>query len=227
MIWNIVKTNLTCRSEEYTSVQLLSLLKLMDAGLVEAGALEFATRKDFFESIYALFDETSKKAIPYMISCKDIERLSKEESTPIYHTWNLMVILFDFFEVLLSDSIEDASQGTSQAIVQYALIQKPIVKKLVELLHVAQMHLPKANKLSEYMESNESTESHANQYKKFPLVKSRIICLLGILTMGNRTVQDEIRQLKGLELVLSNCIIDVNNPCKYLDYCFKIAIRVN
>lgn len=176
---------------------------------------EFTARKDLFDVIYTLFEETSKKAVPYMISCKENESLSKEDSTPIFHTWNLLIITLDLFEALLSDRIADANEGTNQAIVQYALTQKSIVKTLVELLHVAQKHLPKANKLSEYMEANDSTESYEDQHKKFPLVKGKIICLLGILTLGNRNVQDEIRQLQGLELVLSNCIIDINNPCKF------------
>lgn len=187
----------------------------MDAALIDIGTLDFTMRKDLLEPIYMLFEETAKKAVPQMISCKQNGNLSDSESAPIFHTWNLLVILLDFLEALLSDRIADSNQGTNQAIVEYFISQKPIVKNLVELLHVAQVHLPKANKLSEYVAAADNLESHADQFKKFPLVKGRIICILGILSMGHKSVQDEVRQLQGLELVLSNCIIDIHNPCKF------------
>ncbi|CDO54388.1 conserved hypothetical protein [Geotrichum candidum] len=201
-------------SETYEPTQVLSLLKLLDAGLADISLFEFAARKDLFDPIYTLFEETSKKAVPYMIHSKDNDKLSKDESAPIFHTWNLLIILLDFLEALLSDRIADAGQGTNEAIVQYAITQKPIVKALIDLFHVAQVHLPKANKLGEYVQAqtSETAESHTAQHTKFPLVKARIITLLGILTMGNRAVQDEIRERQGLELVLSNCIIDIHNP---------------
>lgn len=187
----------------------------MDAGLVDVGNFEFTTRKDLLEPVYTLFEETAKKAVPHMIACKDNDHLTEEESAPIFQIWSLLVILLDFLEALLSDRTTDGAQGCDQSIVQYVISTKPIVKTLVDLLHVAQVHLPKANKLSEYMAAQaqqDTTETHANQHKKFPLIKGRIICVLGILTMGNRSVQDEIRERQGLELVLSNCIIDANNP---------------
>lgn len=205
---------LTCaiESEKYEPSQVLSLLKLFDAGLADVSSFEFATRKDLFDPIYTLFEETSKKAVPYMIHSKENDDLSENDSAPIFHTWNLLIILLDFLEALLSDRIGDANQGTNQPIVQYAITQKPIIKALVDLFHVAQVHLPKANKLSEYVQASDETESHTAQHTKFPLVKGRIITLLGILTVGNRAVQDEIRERQGLELVLSNCIIDIHNP---------------
>ncbi|KAF5102171.1 hypothetical protein D0Z03_000456 [Geotrichum reessii] len=205
---------LTCaiESEKYEPSQVLSLLKLLDAGLADVSSFEFATRKDLFDPIYTLFEETSKKAVPYMIHSKENDDLPENDSAPIFHTWNLLIILLDFLEGLLSDRIGDANQGTNRAIVQYAITQKSIIKALVDLFHVAQVHLPKANKLSEYVQANDEAESHTAQHTKFPLVKGRIITLLGILTMGNRAVQDEIRERQGLELVLSNCIIDIHNP---------------
>ncbi|AET37847.1 Ctr86p Ecym_2094 [Eremothecium cymbalariae DBVPG len=46
----------------------------------------------------------------------------------------------------------------------------------------------------------------------FPECKSLIIEILGFLAYKNREVQDKCRELHGMELVLSNCLIDDNDP---------------
>ena len=46
----------------------------------------------------------------------------------------------------------------------------------------------------------------------FPGIKCYLVELLGFMTYGQTEVQNLIRELHGLELVLSNCIIDDNNP---------------
>lgn len=156
-----------------------------------------------------LFEETSKKAVPLIISSKQNANLSIEELTPIYHVWNTLIILSELMEILFTKNYDET---INKEMIQYVTSQKPIIKVLVELLHVAQVHLPKASKLSDFSEMNQTTvnqESEKCQY--FPRLKIQIITLLGILTRGNRAVQDEIRERQGLELVLSNCVIDIYN----------------
>ncbi|ORX96922.1 hypothetical protein K493DRAFT_216679 [Basidiobolus meristosporus CBS 931.73] len=46
----------------------------------------------------------------------------------------------------------------------------------------------------------------------FAYIKRDIIRLIGNLSYGNKFVQDEVRELGGLALVLSNCNIDDRNP---------------
>ena len=46
----------------------------------------------------------------------------------------------------------------------------------------------------------------------FPEIKSFIIELLANLSYRNKENQDKIRELHGLEVVLSNCVIDDNDP---------------
>lgn len=46
----------------------------------------------------------------------------------------------------------------------------------------------------------------------FPECKLLIIEILTMLVYNRREVQDRIRELHGLELVLSNCVIDDNDP---------------
>lgn len=46
----------------------------------------------------------------------------------------------------------------------------------------------------------------------FPGIKCFLVELLGFMSYEQKDVQDSVRELHGLELVLSNCIIDDNNP---------------
>lgn len=46
----------------------------------------------------------------------------------------------------------------------------------------------------------------------FPGIKCYLVEILGFMAYGQEKTQDKIRELHGLELVLSNCIIDDNNP---------------
>ncbi|AGO10048.1 AaceriAAR058Wp [[Ashbya] aceris (nom. inval.)] len=55
-------------------------------------------------------------------------------------------------------------------------------------------------------------ETSSIKSTNFPECKSLIIEILGFLTYKNREVQDKCRELHGLELVLSNCVIDDNDP---------------
>lgn len=46
----------------------------------------------------------------------------------------------------------------------------------------------------------------------FPECKSLIVEILTFLTYENTDIQNKIRELQGLELILSNCVIDDNDP---------------
>lgn len=48
--------------------------------------------------------------------------------------------------------------------------------------------------------------------KTFPMAKSLIIEILTFICHDSKTAQDKMRSLRGLELVLSNCVIDESNP---------------
>ncbi|CUS23359.1 LAQU0S09e02982g1_1 [Lachancea quebecensis] len=46
----------------------------------------------------------------------------------------------------------------------------------------------------------------------FPECKLLVVEIISFLAHNNRKVQDKIRELQGLEVVLSNCVIDDNDP---------------
>lgn len=58
----------------------------------------------------------------------------------------------------------------------------------------------------------EAVEDEQAAKKSFPLVKSLVIEILAFMCHDSKTIQNKIRELHGLELVLSNCIIDDDNP---------------
>lgn len=58
------------------------------------------------------------------------------------------------------------------------------------------------------------SDIYANPYRhlEFPLIKGKLIFLIGLFTSNNRTVQDKMRETRTLEVILSNMMIDMNNP---------------
>lgn len=69
----------------------------------------------------------------------------------------------------------------------------------------------KTPKLKKQMEDSEQ-DSLKIRKKNFPLVKSLIIETLAFLCHKSHTNQEQMRVLHGLELILSNCVIDEDNP---------------
>lgn len=88
------------------------------------------------------------------------------------------------------------------------------LESLIKLLRAAQENTEvltmrsKQNKVEELKKGSTSTPPK----KVFPAVKSLIIEIIAYLCHGSFKTQERIRELHGLELILSNCIIDENNP---------------
>lgn len=63
----------------------------------------------------------------------------------------------------------------------------------------------------------------------FPHAKSMIVEILSCICHGNFTQQEQMREEHGLELVLSNCIIDDNNPFlrERCIVCIKLLLAEN
>ena len=83
------------------------------------------------------------------------------------------------------------------------------VELLISLLGILHKNIkPKKLKDSDRTKGADQTI----EYSSFPHTKSMIIETLSALTYQNFEVQEQMRELHGLELVLSNCIIDDNEP---------------
>lgn len=108
------------------------------------------------------------------------------------------------------------------------------LEQLIELFEILHINCPKVNvykdsnglikevkitnSLGEKIQQKEIVdaivdyESHIIKAINFPECKSFIVEILGFLIYNNREIQDKMRELHGLELILSNCVIDDSNP---------------
>jgi len=55
----------------------------------------------------------------------------------------------------------------------------------------------------------------------FPYVKRDLLRLLGTLSYENCVVQERMRVCGGIEIVMSHCVVDELNPCRYRSPCEK------
>lgn len=124
---------------------------------------------------------------------------------------------------------------------KYEHVQKFIlhyegVEKLISLLHVLQKHLFRINfqkdnkkgsinrevkttnelgdKITDItlLEKRVDYDNFKVRSTNFPECKSLIIEILAMLTYQRKEVQDKMRDLHALEIILSNCVIDDNDP---------------
>lgn len=62
------------------------------------------------------------------------------------------------------------------------------------------------------MKTRNTTTAGEQQSKNFPMVKSLIVEIMAFIVHNSFKSQEKVRELHGIELLLSNCIIDDNNP---------------
>lgn len=187
-----------------TPDQWLSMLKLFDAAICSlfeqnGSGLELETHIMLAVAYYKELETASTKAIPFIQQVDVGPEYSQAMQLELRNAWNSLVVVLDTLHALLDDK--------NPKIKQSLLSQCDIVTALVTLLGEAQKTLPRRGKLSEI--NNEDFEPRPEE---FPLIKGKIITLLSLLTLHEPTVQNRIRELQGLEMILSNCIIDRNNP---------------
>lgn len=173
--------------------QRLSLLKLLDAVLPGMKLFELRENlNDLTAQMYQELVDAEAMARPFITGSSEVT-----DDELIFNVWNTLSITLDIWSVFLN---VDAS------VKEFLVING--LQLLLELLGDCQKHLPVRNKLADIP----AKEAGSLNPKEFPLVKSKIIEIVGLLAIGNPHVQDEVRRLHGLEVILSNCIIDRNNP---------------
>lgn len=172
--------------------QRLSLLKLLDAILPNIESDNLANKRALLQQVYQELVDADAVARPYI---KGISTSTDEEL--IFCVWNTLTIVLDILNILLNH-VET----------KMLFLKLKGLQLLLNLLSDCQKYLPIRNKLSD-ISPNES--EHLNP-EVFPTIKTKIISILGLLAKDETYVQNEIRHLHCLEVILSNCIIDRNNP---------------
>lgn len=165
---------------------------------------------------YNIFEKLANDVIIYFDRDEEDETKAEQIYQQLYSILDILVSLSKFQHVL-------------EFLNSYGFLSK-----LVPLLKLLQDNLIRVNftkDISEKITKVKTTDSVGNEIlesKKllkridyqtntikstnFPEIKSFIIELLANLSYKNKNNQDKIRELHGLEIVLSNCVIDDNDP---------------
>ncbi|CAH2354488.1 copper transport protein 86 [[Candida] railenensis] len=158
---------------------------------------------DFFKVFATLTEEILPKPI------QEIDR----DQLEIIHS-NLISIL---------DCISDMGKlnSTRQFLEHYNAMEELI--KLLRVVHenVERKTLKKVEEVSK--------DELSRKAKRFPQIKSLIIEIISFMCHDSFSMQEKVREYHGLELVLSNCMIDDNDP--YIKeraiICIKILLDKN
>lgn len=134
----------------------------------------------------------------------------------------------------ISSTLDIISSFSRYEHVQKYILSYKGLEKLIDLLSIFQKNLIRINFVKDKtgtIENFKTTDSLGNKitdstkihsrvdYQKFTIMatnfpesKLLIIEILGNLCYKKKEIQDEIRLKHGLELILSNCVIDDNDP---------------
>lgn len=199
-------------SETNQQSLILSMLKLFDAGVSslfdDNDGDDELSLQDHINLILAYnkqLEMIAEQSIQFIKNFPDHATRTESEVYAVKLNWNTLLIILDTLHALLDDK---------NISVKHELIENTdVIKTLIELLIAAQKSLPRRGKLSEVTTANDGNgAAEGSNPEEFPLIKGKLITLLSVLTMHEAKIQDEIRELHGLEIILSNCMIDRNNP---------------
>jgi ataxin-10 len=181
----------------------LSLLKILDAALdssVDNLSSEYVAA--FTDTIIFDFRLASAQAMPFIRAAGTSPHYSNPLLLQLTAIWNTLVIVLDMFQCLLDHHLQTAVS---------VMLNNELIPELVTLLGESHKNLPKRSKLKDI---EHKKDIHEVDPQEFPYIKGQIIYVISLLAQENKSVQDTVRELHGLEVILSNCVIDLNNPCK-------------
>ncbi|CAB4442970.1 unnamed protein product [Rhizophagus irregularis] len=87
------------------------------------------------------------------------------------------------------------------------LFKEGIITSSISLLFQADKTLPRMTNATTLV-----TQTHQQASSDFKFVKRDIVKIIGNMAYENKIVQDEVRELGGIPLILNQCNIDDNNP---------------
>ncbi|GBB96696.1 hypothetical protein RclHR1_02810014 [Rhizophagus clarus] len=107
--------------------------------------------------------------------------------------------------VLFLQCIGKLSQGGRK--MGECLFQEGITASSISLLFQADKTLPRMTNATTLV-----TQTHQQASSEFKFIKRDIVRIIGNMAYENKIVQDEVRELGGIPLILNQCNIDDNNP---------------
>lgn len=113
--------------------------------------------------------------------------------------------------ILYLQCLGHVTQVNQRALWSSTFRDTELLPLLVRLLGTAEFTLERLHKApSSSQEALQAGDSMAG----FAYLKRDLTRLLGNLTCGSREVQDRLRELEALPLLLAQCNVDDRNPCK-------------
>jgi ataxin-10 len=121
--------------------------------------------------------------------------------------------------IVVLDIITDMCQYNQ--VIQF-LIHYNVIEPLISLLGVIHQNIKPLT-----IKDREKLSTPIQQ--RYPQTKSLIIEIISYMTHDSFDIQEKVRLLHGLELILSNCIIDENNPFvkERSIMCLKFLLKSN
>ncbi|CAG8738829.1 1283_t:CDS:2, partial [Acaulospora morrowiae] len=110
--------------------------------------------------------------------------------------------------VLLLQCLGKLSQDEDSKI-RECLFNEEVVATCIALLLQADKTLPRVTKA---ISTSVLASKSQNGVAGFSYIKRDIVKVIGNMSFENKTVQDEVRKLGGIPLILNQCNIDDNNP---------------
>lgn len=82
------------------------------------------------------------------------------------------------------------------------------------LLHMADVLEPRLIRNNPISEIPTTPTTPEEAPKNFAYLRRDLVRILGMLSHGDTSIQDRVRESGGLDIVLSLCAMDESNPCK-------------
>ncbi|BFZ59691.1 hypothetical protein YB2330_000706 [Saitoella coloradoensis] len=201
------------KSEHYIlSDPQLNILKIVDA-MLDSQQIDLVQQPQLPASLVKIFESVAVRSSYLMkalnsdqsAAAASSEKLDVTDATAI---WTAVVLL-----------LQTLAHVSSDLSARETLLKNGILEVTIALLGAANTYVPRrtikhssggisSSPLDPTAESTSSPES----MKAFAFVKRDTVRLLNTLCYKSRFVQDEVRRLHGVELVLSQCNVDDDNP---------------
>ncbi|KAF0354774.1 Essential cytoplasmic protein Ctr86 [Gigaspora margarita] len=185
--------NLSSSGQSLTRRQII-LLKLLDSKLFSSDSTDISLSTCIY--LLQIFDTICPQVIFSMQQVDIIDRENQPqeiEDTSILYTG--LVLLLQCFGKLSQDENDK---------IRECLFKGGIIASSISLLVQADKTFPRATKAM--------SSSLQQGISEFSYIKRDIIKVIGNMAYNNSFVQDEVRKLGGIPLILNQCNIDDNNP---------------
>ncbi|ODQ49922.1 hypothetical protein SAICODRAFT_28070 [Saitoella complicata NRRL Y-17804] len=184
----------------------LNILKIVDA-MLDSEQIDLTQQPQFPKSLVKVFKAVADRSSFLMKALNNDQSTNtsneKMDVTDATSVWTGVVLLLQTLTHLCSDT---SAKET--------LLKNGVLETTIALLGAANTYVPcRTIKSSGSVSSSPyDPTAEADSMKAFAFVKRDAVKLLGTLCYRSQSVQDEIRRLHGVELILSQCNVDDDNP---------------